>query len=261
MSLYRPEDLFEDTTPHAEVADGVLLERRMVLKLSAAAVAAALATLGCGAPASVLARPIAEPVPEPPAGGLDPAGLLAELAPRAERLVAAQGEGEEAYLAEVGALMRRVDPTTREQVRAAMRSHRDERRAAGAELHLGMVLFAFQPGRGFPPHDHRHYIGVIHGLEGSTRIRNWEMVGDELVPPKGATFQVRATRDDLIGPGMQSSLGLRRDNIHEVKAGADGARVLDVFTFYQREGARSVNLTLDDAPRDADAGIWDARWA
>ena len=75
----------------------------------------------------------------------------------------------------------------------------------------------------------------------------------------GKSFEVRETRDDLILPGRISTLGRSRDNVHDLVAGKDGARVLDVFTFFsKRAGSRSLDVA--EKPRDAEARVYEAAW-
>ena len=122
------------------------------------------------------------------------------------------------------------------------------------------VQIGFGPGGKIPIHDHRDYNGVILGVEGELRARNFDILGTDRVPPKGETFQIRETRDDLIFAGGFSTLSRTRDNVHAIVAGSEGARVLDVFTYFV-EGARSYFMDVDPTPRDADRGIYEAAWS
>lgn len=117
-----------------------------------------------------------------------------------------------------------------------------------------------KPGGGFKLHDHRDYNGIILGLSGELRIRNFDILGDVAVPPKGSTFQIREIRDDLILPGRFSMLGRRTENVHDLVAGPEGARVLDLFTFYAA-GAQSYFRTVDAKARDTERRVYDASWA
>ena len=97
------------------------------------------------------------------------------------------------------------------------------------------------------------------GIEGEARIRNYDFVGKVPAIDSQDTFTIRETRDDLILPGRISTLGRTRENIHDLVAGKDGARVLDVFTFFEKN-ATSRYLEVADKPRDADRRIYDANW-
>ena len=96
--------------------------------------------------------------------------------------------------------------------------------------------------------------------------------GERIVVPSGLGPQTGAAaalaradvdgdgRDDLILPGRFSTLGRTRENVHDLVAGPDGARVLDAFTYFKR-GARSYFMQVDADPRDAEQRIYDASWA
>jgi quercetin dioxygenase-like cupin family protein len=263
MSYFRDDAVLLDEHPKDTVAEGVVLERRSMLRLSAATLAAGLAA-ACSAPAarssskagSSLAAAGA-PVTD---GTLDLTGFLAEMYPRAQAFIASGGEREEAYLMAIGELMARVQPPAPAQARADMKSFLEQNPPVGKDLEILVVMFALEPGKGFTHHDHRDYNGVILGVEGEAHVTNYDILGDTLVPPEGETFQIRQTRDDLILPGRFSSLGSTRENVHELIAGPDGATVLDVFTYLQ-PGARSYFMDVDPKPRDAERRIYDATWS
>lgn len=190
--------------------------------------------------------------------------LVDRLFPMARDLVAAEEPRERAYLQQVAALLSRLEsPADLEprEVRAVMQ-HLRERRAPETEgrFPLTVVEFDIGPGGGFSPHDHRDYNGVILGIEGEARVRNFEILGDEAVPPKEKPFRIREMRDEIITPGRISTLGRRRDNIHELVAGEEGVRLLDIFTFFT-EKAGSHYLELSEEPIDPKKGIYRARWS
>lgn len=239
----------QEDRPGTEVADGVSIERRSMLWLSAAAVTAALGTT-----TRVRAQ---DRQPATPSDKLTFDQFLELVAPLAEKMVASKSEEDASYLLTVAAALSRLrdpGPTMRKSMRAFAAKHKK----AGTRFPVSAMSMRLKPGGGFKPHDHRNYNGVILGLEGELRIRNFEIQGDEAVPPADQTFQVRQTQDDLILPGRISSVGLRRDNIHELVAGKQGARVLDVFTFFG--GGGSHYLDLESKPRDAERRIYDATW-
>lgn len=256
MSWFRDDAILTDERPSRAVGDGVLLERRSVLRLSAATVAAGLAA--CAGPGRVAAG--TAPTRPLPSETLDVAEFLARMSPRAGRFIASGGAREEAYLMAVGELMKRLETPTRAQAREATLDHYRRRRDAGEPRDVVVMMFALEPGKGFSHHDHRDYNGVILGVEGEAHVRNYDILGDDPVPPEGDVFRIRQTRDDLILPGRLSTLGTSRDNVHELIAGPEGATVLDVFTF-MNEDARSYFMEVDPEPRDAERKIFDATWA
>ena len=235
-----------------EVADGVTIERRRVFWLSAAGVAALL--LG----RSPRAQDPVEPARSRRRGQLDFASFLEELYPQAKRLVDSKGEDEEAYLMTVAAAMTRIaDPKA--PLRAAMQAFRKQHQRDGERFPLAAMTIKLKPGKGFSHHDHLDYNGVIMGVGGEARVRNYDFVGAPPAVDSGKTFLLRETRDDLILPGRISTLGRNRDNVHDLIAGKDGAQVLDVFTFFSKR-AGSRYLQLEDQPRDAERRVYEASW-
>lgn len=257
MSWFQTDAVLIDEQPRTTVAEGVVLERRSLLRFSAATVAAGLAA-ACAAPGQ--RKPAVEAPLEATDGTLDISQFLAEMYPRAKEYVASGGKREESYLMAVGELMARLQAPTPEDTQSAMRSLYKEHGSEERRFEIWVAVFDFEGGKGFSHHDHRDYNGVIQGLEGEARVRNFDVVGDVLVPPKGETFQIRQTRDDLILPGRFSTLGTVRDNVHEVVAGPGGAKLLDVFTYLEKD-SRSYSMDVDPTPVDAERGIYEASWA
>ena len=199
-----------------------------------------------------------EPASRPAKGKLTYEQFLTEMLPHARRVVASKGEDEEAYLMTIAAAMSRLqDPSA--PLRDTMRNFRKQHGKSGERFPLMAITMQLKPGRGFSHHDHWNYNGVIMGIEGEVRIRNYDFPKE--VPAYGdkKTFSVRMTSDDWILPGRISTLGQNRENIHDVTAGKNGAHVLDVFTFFA-PGATSRYLEVDDKPRDAETRTYDAAW-
>lgn len=249
MSYFRTDSsepaVVTDSVGPEQVADGVTVDRRSVLWLSAAGVAALLAGRVPGA--------------QPPLQrGSDFTQFLEELYPLARRLVDSSGRDEESYLMTVAAAMTRIsDPKA--PLRAAMKAFRSRHQRDGERFPIAAMSMKLEPGKGFSHHDHLDYNGVIMGVGGEARVRNYDFVGAPPAVDSGETFRLRETRDDLILPGRISTLGRNRDNVHDLVAGKGGAHVLDVFTFFsKRAGSRSIDV--DAKPRDAEARIYDASW-
>lgn len=252
MSWFSDHELvgMEEEAPGEEIADGVLLERRRVLLASAAVTGTLL--LGGAARATPGVR-----------NGPDDLGLeelLARALPLSRKMVGDGTANEQAYLFEVAALVARLadkKQAPRPTMKAFRKQHQDP---AEARFPLAVVQLRLKPGGRLPHHDHRNYNGIIVGVEGSVRIRNFDVVGANAVPPEGTTFQIRETQDTLVTPGQYSMLSRRRNNIHDLRAGPEGACVLDVFTFFDAK-ARSYWMEVDEEkPRDPEARIYDAAW-
>jgi hypothetical protein len=230
-----PEKMSSDGP--VEVGDGVLLERRGVVLLSLGA----LALLSLRWPERALAGETDDDA------DLTWDALVKQAVPLAERHVKAKKPNEEVYLNRLAAL-----------------AHRLKIPSEGAHLQakrpLTVAQFRFEPGRGFPWHDHRDYNGLILCVGGEARVRSADILGGDPRPAAGKTFQIRETVSAVLTPGTASRLTRSKDNVHDVRGGPDGARVLDFFTFFE-PGGRSVNLTVDEKPRDADRRIYDATWS
>jgi predicted metal-dependent enzyme (double-stranded beta helix superfamily) len=109
-------------------------------------------------------------------------------------------------------------------------------------------------------HDHRDYNGVLLGLEGQANCRNFEFYERDDLPPRGESFLIREEASVLLSPGRVGTLARRRHNLHLVKAGPAGARLLDVFTFFSR-GASSHWLKFDDTALPGKPDLFEVSWA
>ncbi|MFK7742312.1 MAG: hypothetical protein AB8H80_18505 [Planctomycetota bacterium] len=258
----RRQQVDGDGPENVEVADGVVIERRRLFWLSAASVSALL--FGAGSARGQGPKPQKDSErkkqerQQPASGELGFDEFLQQVFPLARRLVASDGKDEDAYLMTIAAALTRLrDPKA--PLRDAMRSFAREHRQDGERFPLSAVSMKLKPGKGFAHHDHLDYNGVIFGVDGEARIRNYDFVGDVPAIDSGESFEVRETRDDLVLPGRISTLGRTRDNIHDLVAGKNGARLLDVFTFYSKK-ATSRFLDVEAKPRDAEARIHEASW-
>jgi hypothetical protein len=213
-----------------EPEPGVTILRRDFLRLSAGALGTLLLG-GCAA-----RRP-----PEP----ITWREFVDDLLPRAESLMAKKMT-EDAYVAAVVEQLRRVDTALVPPVRDLPRH----------KLFL-VTEFRFSEGRGFPYHDHRQYNGVIFSMEGAVRCRNFDIVDGDREGAKGAKVRIRETTSGTLVPGEASTLTTSRDNIHDVRGGAGGGRVLDIFT-WMGPNHRSVYLDVDENAYDPQTRVYEA---
>ena len=251
MSWFHEPSLMEleDQSPNEEVADGVVVTRRRMLTTSIAAAG------GLAFADTALARAPRDNE----LGDISLAELLEEALPLSRNLIGNSAANEDAYLFRVASLIARLSDKA-SSPRGKIRSFRKENAKPGeGRFPLGVVQMKMKPGGRIPHHDHRDYNGIIVGVEGSLRIKNFDIVGGELVPPEGKTFQIRETLDASIIPGRYSMVGRQKNNIHDLVAGPEGAVVLDVFTFYKKN-SRSFMMDVEPKARDADQGIFDAAW-
>jgi hypothetical protein len=125
---------------------------------------------------------------------------------------------------------------------------------------LLVLQFRLAPDAAIPFHDHRDYISALMVTEGTLCVRSFEILGPNPRPQPGQTFQIRQTNASILRKGAHSTLSRTRDNIHDLRAGPEGARFVDFFTLFNRS-ARSVDLNVAKQPVHADERIFDATWA
>jgi hypothetical protein len=261
-----------DHEAETEIAPGVVIHRRSILKFGLAGAATLLGgkTLLAGTDTfKALAANWQEDQNNnaiQSANDLTVAELVSQLHPQARDLIAAGDPNEAAYVAAIEKLLARIkldDPWVM----------RDTGNQWSMETMCWMppiVLFRIrmEPGSSMNLHDHRHYNGVILCTEGEVRCRNFEYVqpdGKPLdiaageVPPSGEDFLIRQTRDDRLKPRQFSTLTRDRDNLHTLVAGEDGCELVDFFTHFRPE-ARSYDLDWDEKPVDEEKRLYLASW-
>lgn len=96
---------------------------------------------------------------------------------------------------------------------------------------VGFVVLQWRmdPGTRILPHAHTYGNVVTVGLEGLTRVRNYEVVGPRDYR-SNSEFIVRKTVDQILTPGSTNLVSLERDYIHGFDAGEEGSRGLDITT-------------------------------
>ncbi len=225
-----------------EVSDGVKIERREFLQVSL-----------CALSALTTRRAFAQPT----ARSLSWDDLLATTTSLAERLIANSEPDEETYLTQLSAMIERTTGVPRAlfDLSQPVATAESQRR-----FPIWIVQFRLAPGAAIPYHDHRDYIGVLTVTDGSLRVRSFDIEGTEPRPPQGRTFQIRQTDDTFLTTGAQSTLSRTRGNIHDLRAGPEGAKLLDFFTLFEQR-AGSFYLNVAEHPRDAARQVFDANWA
>jgi predicted metal-dependent enzyme (double-stranded beta helix superfamily) len=112
------------------------------------------------------------------------------------------------------------------------------------------------PGATIPLHDHRDYIGSILGVEGSVDATYYTKMTD---PDPQGWFEVQEISNGSISPGSVGSLGLVEGNFHVLTAGPQGAKLVDVFTFFDPQGYSNW-AELDPTPINAAEKIYRCRF-
>lgn len=233
-----------------EIARGVLVERRAFLFAGVAAL------LGAATPATPAAVPHAPA--DPTTAALDLNEFVRTVQPWAERLVTADRPDEPAYLRSVMSLLPRLsglpDPRFR-PVRPGVAVHPVYRFRP-----LLVVQLRLEPGATIGLHDHPGCNGVLCGVEGQIRVRTFDFVDAESARRSCRTFHLRRTAERVLTAGRCSAVGRARDPLHDLTAGPNGARLLDVFTLFHEHG-RSSDIALRDRPLCGDSAVFEAAWA
>jgi predicted metal-dependent enzyme (double-stranded beta helix superfamily) len=264
-----PEDVAGEgvAAPGQELAPGVRVERSGVFTLGrrslikATGAAAALMAGGGALRAQEVATPKkAAPAPKADIGfGFEAISLkdfIVQAEQLAEKLVQEKTPNEDAYLWHLASLLCRLEAAPSF---TSKRSRSVQMKGAHRGPNFAVMQIKMEEGAALPFHDHFEYNGLILGLEGTIHARNFEMVADELRPPEGEDFLIRETVRSTLTPGRVSTLTRRRDNIHDLRAGKGGGRVLDVFTFFpEREGSKY--MAVDEKPVEDGGRIYRARW-
>jgi PCO_ADO len=238
----------DDWCDEDETFDGVIVERRHFLRASLATLAALTGNVWLGASAQESRQPRS-------AQSWD--DVIGRAIPLAERLTEELSPDEEAYLVELSRLMEGWEaiPKAFFDLGRPVATHESLRR-----FPLWILQFRLAPGAAIPYHDHRDYIGALTVTDGAVRVRSFEILGSDPRPPQGRTFQICETGNAVLTRGAQSTLSRTRDNIHDLRAGPAGARLIDFFTLF-REDAKSFYLNVAEQPTDSARRTFDASWA
>jgi hypothetical protein len=191
-------------------------------------------------------------------GGLTLAEFVDEVLPRAQQVAAGEPRSEDEYLFAAASAALRLRDLPAGEFAPFPRLPETETAPLLRRHPLVIMLVKVAPGARIPLHDHGGTLGLIVGLEGELRARNFQLVDAAAGVPRTGGFRLRQTTDDLITPGRVSTLGTHRDNLHDVVAGKDGALVFDMFTVVRR-GVASRFHRLGEAPVDAARREWIAQ--
>ena len=261
MSRFTHDTVLKDYSPREEVSEGVVLERRVLLQFSVATLGAALFLPSCGLTSAGKRSEKSAMLKQSTPGVLEIGELLAEMFPLAKQVIDSGGSQEESYLMSVGALMARLRIPSNIELEAEMLDLYETHGTSTREsFEVDLRFYDIEPGKGFSHHDHRDYNGVVLGIEGEFRIRNYDFLQPDLAQASSESFKIRKVREDLILPGRFSSLGLRRENIHDIVAGNQGGLILDAFTIFKPD-ADSFFMEVDPKPCDPERNIFEAVWA
>jgi hypothetical protein len=254
---FSPHDLDEDVG--AELAPGVVIERRAILQVPIAAAMAAW--LGASKP---LFGDTAGSAAVTDGGFLNWEAFLKTSVPLARGLAKdASAAGQDDYLFRLAALAVRLQsaPDTKLFAFGGL-----DPKVEFAPSYRGgpfaIIQWRMYPHAILPAHCHPQASVCTLGVEGEACLRHFEVHGDAPAFDSGSsrTFQIRETRRQVIGPRRVSTLSSARDNIHYFEAGSSGARGIDITTIYGGSGNFSFLAFDSRKPVDKAAGVFEAAW-
>ncbi len=246
------EEYMQLEAPGTEIAPGVTVERRGLFKIGGAAAALLLAS-----PLLRGQEKVKKAAQKAGSGKISMAEFVAEAEPLAKELVDADEPNEDAYLMHLASLLCKLDNAPAFEGRGGERPVQMSRNHRSP--HFAVMQIKMAEGSSLPFHDHYEYNGVILGLEGAVKVRSFEMVGEELRPGRDEKFEIRETATATLTKGRLSTLSRTRDNIHDLRGGEGGGRVLDIFTFFPDNGG-SKYMEVEDEPVDAERKVYKASW-
>lgn len=235
------------------IAPGVHVERRSFLGLAAASLLLARRT-GVGTHAGVLPDDLE----------LDYEAFRALAVPVARELMADTSRlGEDRYLHTLAALAVRLVDVPVPELRRKGDGYEGPRTWIGAndggeEDPFVVLHWKMEPGSEIGLHAHTYGNVVTLGLEGATRIRNFEMVGERDFE-KREVFRMRRCAEQVLTPGAINLVPLAHGYCHGFVAGPQGARGLDITTRILPKRTAPL-LEISGEPLDELGCEFEARW-
>ena len=121
-----------------------------------------------------------------------------------------------------------------------------------------MIEFRLAPGAYLPPHNHPNASVSTLLLEGEAVIDNYELEPESAPPGADGEALLRHTQTQMLRPGDCNFVQPVRNNLHAFRAGAYGARGVDITTQHGAPGAFGYLKLLE--PRVV-GGVIRAEWA
>lgn len=246
MTFTTEDDIPEGET--AEVAPGVVMERRSFLA------AAALALAGAALPGRA-----ENPLPKSRAERWTLDEFLASALPVARELVRdTSAAGQDVYLLTLASFAVRLGDVAAPEMKDSGQGPGTFMGSHPSEPPVAVLHWKMSPGSSIRFHAHTYGNVCTVGLEGETRVRNFEMAGARDFEARG-TIRVRLTNDQILGPGRTNLVSLEHGYVHGFTAGPLGARGLDLTTKI-REKRSFPWLEVGEKPVDAARGVYEGRW-
>ncbi|MCG8440859.1 MAG: hypothetical protein MI723_03530 [Caulobacterales bacterium] len=183
--------------------------------------------------------------------------LLAE----ADRILSSGFADESAYLDAVSALVARLDVQT-----IPIRPGKALDTLPGNLFSLpistdnfGAYVVVMEPNAVLPLHDHRDYNGVILGISGECDAQYFDIDDMPDGYATGAPVILKRKGRLHIKRGDVGSLSRTTNNVHEIRAGAEGCVMLDIFAFAQ-DDAHSYFVNPTKGSVFGDEAVIEAEW-
>lgn len=100
-----------------------------------------------------------------------------------------------------------------------------------------MIEFRLAPGAYLPPHNHPNASVSTLLLEGEAMIDSFELEPESAPPGAEGAARLRHMQTQLLRPGDCNFVQPARNNLHAFRAGAHGARGVDITTQHGPPGA------------------------
>lgn len=123
---------------------------------------------------------------------------------------------------------------------------------------FAMIEFRLAPGAYLPPHNHPNASVSTLLLEGEAAIDNYELEPESAPPGTEGAARLRHTQTQVLRPGDCNFVQPARNNLHAFRAGAHGARGVDVTTQHGPAGAFGYLKLLEHR---AVGSVIEAQWA
>jgi hypothetical protein len=171
-------------------------------------------------------------------------------------------KGQDAYLYRIASMAARISPNSIPKATLGSFAGLNPPVDFGIS-HRGVPFFVVEwrmaPNAVLPPHCHPNASVCTLGIEGETRIRNFQIVGPAPEFSSSQSFHLRETHNEIIAPGRINTLSSTRDNIHTFHAGKEGARGIDISTYHGPDVGFSF-LDIRDTPVDPGRRVYEATW-
>jgi hypothetical protein len=229
----------------SDMPNGVVVERRLILRrfVELAAACAVHRT----AEATTASMPLRDAQWD---------DLFRRALPMARVLTRNPTSDEERYLQWLAQGLSRLRSRPAARFRHGIEVARDTYRE---EFPVMMLQYRFAPHARLPHHDHHDYNGALCVTSGEIRVRSFDLIEKSDRLDSQRVVHIRQSHETLLRTGGISTLSRLRDNIHELHAGAAGARLVDFFTMFSKD-ADSLYLNVEEKPVDSQRNIYRAHW-